>query len=91
VAAPIIRSATLDRAEIEPGGTAVLTVDAIDPDAREIVLSATATDSGSHTSAVTETRLIVGDPITYDVTSNDAGVTVTPVPGRPGQFTISVE
>lgn len=87
MAAPIITSATLDKTTIKPGGSAVLTVVATDPDNRVITFGITATD-GTGTSVPATATLTVGDPVTISVTCADPKVIITPAGG--GKFSIAV-
>lgn len=89
MATPVIDSATIDPQTVAPGGTATLTVTAHDPDQRDITLTVTAADQAG-TTAIGTLTLHVSDPVTVTATCDDASVTVTPVAGKPGVFTVAV-
>ncbi len=89
MATPVIRSVTTTPGTVQPGQSAQVVVDAFDPDAREVVMTAKVTDSGGNV-ATAVTKLTVGDPITYELTTDDPNVTITPDPSAPGRFTVTV-
>lgn len=89
MAAPSIRSITPAKTTLMPGESTQVVIDAFDPDARSITLAGKVTDAGGNVSTVS-TVLTVGDPITYELTSSDPSVTVTPDPAVPGRFTVTV-
>ncbi|MFI7072037.1 hypothetical protein [Micromonospora sediminicola] len=89
MAAPSIRSITAAKTTLQPGESTVVTIDAFDPDARTITLNGRVTDAGGHVSTVT-TQLTVGDPITFELTTDDETVAVVADPANPGRFTVTV-
>ncbi|MEU0078583.1 hypothetical protein ABZY58_11855 [Micromonospora tulbaghiae] len=89
MATPVIRSVTTTPGSVQPGQAAQVAVDAFDPDAREVVMTAKVTDSAGN-AATAVTKLTVGDPLTYELTTDDPGVTITPDSSEPGRFTVSV-
>lgn len=89
MAAPIIDSVTAFPAgPYNPGQSFTVTVVAHDPDARTVTLNATATDAEGNVSAVSTTTVSVADPLTFQLTASDPGVTITP--GTAGVFTVTV-
>ena len=87
MAAPVITSATLDKTTVPPGGSAVLTVVATDPDNRVVSLNIKGSDTlGAVVTGVV--ALTIGDPVTVTIACADPKVTVTPLGG--GKFTIAV-
>lgn len=90
MAAPVIRSVTATSTTLQPGQSTVVTIDAFDPDARTIVLTASATDSQSNTTTNNTTTITIGDPLTFALTSDDPSVTITPDPTNPNKFTVQV-
>ncbi|MEV5819295.1 hypothetical protein AB0L22_08980 [Micromonospora haikouensis] len=89
MAAPIIRSISASPDTVQPGQAVQVWIDAFDPDARTITLSGTVTDANGAT-ATANTILTVGDPLTYELTANEPGVTVVDDPSAPGRFTVTV-
>ncbi|WP_435233379.1 hypothetical protein [Micromonospora aurantiaca (nom. illeg.)] len=89
MAAPVIRSITPTKTNLMPGESTQVVIDAFDADSRSVTLTGAVTDAGGTTSTVS-TTLTVGDPITYELTSSDPTVTVTPDPATPGRFTVTV-
>lgn len=89
MAAPVIRSVTATPNVLQPGQSAQVLVDAFDPDARTVSMTAKVIDAaGNESTAVT--TLTVGDPMTFELTSSDPSVTVTPDSSAPGRFTVTV-
>jgi hypothetical protein len=67
-----------------------VTVVAHDDDTRNIVLTGLATDSGGGVSAPLTLTLQVSDPLSFSLTAPaGSGVTIVPVAGVPGTFTVS--
>lgn len=89
MAAPVIRSLTVNPTTVNPGQSATATFDAYDPDARIVTLNGQVTDAEGTVSTVT-TTLTVGDPLTYTLTTTDTGVTITQDPQNPARFNIVV-
>ncbi|SCF42741.1 hypothetical protein GA0070563_112123 [Micromonospora carbonacea] len=89
MAAPIIRSIVASPDTVQPGQAVQVWIDAFDPDARTITLSGSVTDANGATASAT-TTVTVGDPLTYELTANDPGVTIVEDPSAPGRFTVSV-
>lgn len=90
MAAPIIQSFTASPSTLPPGGSTVVTIQAVDPDNRVITMVGEVQDSEGN-SAMGELVLTVGDPITYflhDV--NGAGLQIVPRAGQPGVFDVRV-
>ncbi|MEU8371236.1 hypothetical protein [Micromonospora tulbaghiae] len=89
MAAPSIRSITAAKSTLQPGESTVVTIDAFDPDARTITLNGRVVDGDGNVSTVT-TQLTVGDPITFELTSNDQTVAIVADPANPGRFSVTV-
>lgn len=89
MATPVIRSLTATLTTLQPGQSSQVTFDAYDPDSRTVTLAGKVTDAGGQASTVT-TVLTVGDPITFELTTTDIGVTITQDPANPAKFTVTV-
>lgn len=86
---PVIRTLTITPATVQPGQSATVTVDAIDPDAKTVTATAKVSDAAGNEATAT-TILTVGDPLTYDVKTDDPTVVVVPDPQKPGVFHLTV-
>lgn len=89
MSAPVIRSVTPSRDTVAPGESFQVVVDAYDPDARVLSITGTATDSTGQT-VIAKTSVTVGDPLTFELSSDDDGVTISQDPANPGNFTVTV-
>lgn len=89
MATPIIRSINANPDTLQPGQSTQVVIDAFDPDARTVTLSGSVTDAAGNTASAI-TTLTVGDPLTYTLTSSDAGVTIAADPNSPGRYTVTV-
>lgn len=75
--APVIQTNDLTPGTVNPGGQAVWTTRAIDPDARTANLSRTVEDLGGQEVTFTKT-ITISDPLTYGPpTTPDPGITLT--------------
>ena len=89
MADPIIRSVTTTASVLLPGQSAGVLVDAVDPDAQSVTVTARVVDSGGRL-ATAVTTVTVGDPLTYELTSSDPAVTIAVDPSAPGRFTVTL-
>ena len=89
MATPIIRSLAASPDTVQPGQAVQVYIDAFDPDARSVILTGRVTDANGAAATAT-TTLSVGDPLRYELTSEDPGVRVLPDPSTPGGFTVTV-
>ena len=90
MASPIIRSVTATPSVLQVGQSTLVEVDAIDPDARTIVLNATATDSSGNTTVFSNTEVLIGDPLEFALTCSDPTVTIVQDPVLKNKFTVQV-
>lgn len=86
---PVIRTLTVSPSTIKPGETATVTVDAFDPDSRTVTATAEVADAAGNIATAT-TLLTVGDPLEFQLATDDPTVTVVADPQRPGVFHLSV-
>ncbi|MBM0228045.1 MULTISPECIES: hypothetical protein [Micromonospora] len=89
MAAPVIRSVTVSPAVLLPGQSTTVVVDAYHPDSRVLTLSGRVSDP---TGAAWDTpvRVDLGVPLTWQLTTTAAGVTITPSGTDPARFTVTV-
>ncbi|MET8910667.1 hypothetical protein [Micromonospora sp. NPDC004551] len=89
MAAPVIRSVTADPTVLLPGQSTTVRVDAYHPDSRLLTLSGRVSDP---TGAAWDgpVRVDLSVPMTVQLGSASPGVTVTPYPGDPARFTVTV-
>ena len=89
MAAPIISSIDVVPGTIAPGGSAVVTINATDPDGRSINLTGIATDSGGlPTSQIA--ILTIQDLLTYGLIADDPTAVIVQRPATPNVFDVSV-
>ncbi len=89
MAAPIITSIDVVPGTISPGGSAVVTINASDPDARVINLTGVATDSGG-TPTNQLAILTIQDLLTYVLTADDPAAVIVQRPATPHVFDVTV-
>lgn len=86
---PVIRGLSLTPANVKPGESTTAVVDAFDPDSRTVTVKAQVSDSAGNV-ATLSSILGIGDPLTYEVTTDDPTVTVVVDPQNPAVFHLAV-
>lgn len=85
MANPIIDSISIVPPTLSPGQTAIITILAHDPDSTTIPLLVSVSDLAGH-SVTAAVSLPIGDPLTYSVTIQSGGGTISRDPTRPNVF-----
>jgi hypothetical protein len=89
--APTAPTVTASASTGKPGDVITVTAASSDPDNRTVTLLVSASNGvGGPTSVEVPVTINVTDTITYNIRTTDTNVTVTPVAGQPGRWTVTL-